>query len=363
MATNPDRGLLDAAMSATRDVTPTTVSGQVATVTAPAPATANQWEVGADQTVAGQLDSILAKGSPLMDAARTRASQTANQRGLLNSSMAVGAGEAAAYDVALPIAQQDASTHAQAGQFNTGERNKLQSQQLDQQMQAGLANQDARNTAAARDQAANLEAQRANQAATGALVEQTQGARLQEGAMQLEQSLRERQTQLEASIRERQMGLDQAFQREMQAADSQTKILLQQMDADTRTNLANIEANYKTLMQSSASAQELYQQSLKNMTDILMNKDLDYNGKQAALNNQYALLRDGMNVLGSINNLNLRDLLNPGSIPGASGTPINAPTPPPAPAPQQPDYNAWAPNPNNPNGLLYSGNYGSGDAS
>ena len=82
-----------------------------------------------------------------MTRARAGAMQSANSRGLLNSSMAAGAGEAAVIDAALPIAQQDANTFSQqrlanqqvsnaADQFgadaanrtvalNTGEANQL----------------------------------------------------------------------------------------------------------------------------------------------------------------------------------------------------------------------------------------------
>lgn len=63
-------------------------------------------------TVQGQLGGILKKDSPLMDRARTSAQQWANQRGLLNSSMAAQAGEAAQIDAATPIAQQDAQTYS-----------------------------------------------------------------------------------------------------------------------------------------------------------------------------------------------------------------------------------------------------------
>lgn len=76
------------------------------------------WDVTANQTVASQLEQILATDSPLLQQARMRAMQTANQRGLLNSSMAASAGESALYDAALPIAQQDATTYSNAGRFN-----------------------------------------------------------------------------------------------------------------------------------------------------------------------------------------------------------------------------------------------------
>ena len=75
------------------------------------------------QTVAGQVDSILQKDSPLMKRAEKTALQRMNRRGLLNSSLAVGAGQAAMVDAALPIASQDASTYNEVEQINTRAEN------------------------------------------------------------------------------------------------------------------------------------------------------------------------------------------------------------------------------------------------
>ena len=69
-------------------------------------------------TVAGQMRGLLAENSPYLQVARTGAMQTAAGRGLLNSSMAAGAGEEAAIRQALPIAQQDAQTYADLGKQN-----------------------------------------------------------------------------------------------------------------------------------------------------------------------------------------------------------------------------------------------------
>jgi len=83
-------------------------------------------------SVQGQLTNILDAGSPLQDRAATRAAQMMNSRGLLNSSMAVTAGQSALYDAALPIAQQDADIAARANEnaaersFRTSERQQSQ---------------------------------------------------------------------------------------------------------------------------------------------------------------------------------------------------------------------------------------------
>lgn len=85
---------------------------------------ATNWNVDPKtQTVAGQLESVLASDSPLIQQARTRALQSMQQRGLLNSSMAQSGADAAMYDKALQIATPDAATYADAAKYNTGTAN------------------------------------------------------------------------------------------------------------------------------------------------------------------------------------------------------------------------------------------------
>lgn len=82
-----------------------------------------RWDVSPNETVRSQLQQIIADDSPLMQQARARALQTANTRGLLNSSMAMTAADSAMYDAAMPIATQDAATYARAGEFNANTAN------------------------------------------------------------------------------------------------------------------------------------------------------------------------------------------------------------------------------------------------
>lgn len=75
--------------------------------------TTGEWETE-DASVSGRLTGLLSKQSPLIKQARTQGLQAANSRGLLNSSMAVGAAQNSAYAAALPIASQEASQTHQA---------------------------------------------------------------------------------------------------------------------------------------------------------------------------------------------------------------------------------------------------------
>ena len=67
------------------------------------------------ESVSHRLEVLTEANTPLMRQARTQGLQAANNRGLLNSSMAVAAAQQAAYNAALPIAGQEASQAAQRG--------------------------------------------------------------------------------------------------------------------------------------------------------------------------------------------------------------------------------------------------------
>ena len=68
------------------------------------------------ETVQGQLPGILEADNVLLQRARTRGKQYANERGILNSSLGAQAAEGAMLDVALPIAQFDAGIYDAASQ-------------------------------------------------------------------------------------------------------------------------------------------------------------------------------------------------------------------------------------------------------
>lgn len=75
------------------------------------------------ETVAGQIAGIIAQNSPLSQLAETRSLQRMNERGLINSGMAVGEGQKALYDSALPIATADANVYGNAANINVGTAN------------------------------------------------------------------------------------------------------------------------------------------------------------------------------------------------------------------------------------------------
>jgi len=81
--------------------------------------------VDPNSTVQGQITGLLDQNNPYMQRATTEGLQFANKRGLLNSSMAAGATQAARIDAALPIAQQDAQTYWGQQQLNQNAQNQF----------------------------------------------------------------------------------------------------------------------------------------------------------------------------------------------------------------------------------------------
>lgn len=123
-------------------------------------------QVEYNDLVQNQLASAMQ--SPYAQQARLGALESANARGLLNSSIAAQAGEAAALQAALPIAQQDASTYMQtrlqnasdinaALKWNAGETNTMTGLNLGYLNQAARDFASASNTAAIQAASNNLQ--------------------------------------------------------------------------------------------------------------------------------------------------------------------------------------------------------------
>lgn len=117
----------------------------------PAKAAVTNWSVTPNQTVKQQAYDIIKDDSPLMQQARSNAEQQMNARGLINSSMGIGAGQASVLNKAVEIGAQDANTYASSAQanaaaansnaqFNTTATNAWNNQALDRTQQTDMAN-------------------------------------------------------------------------------------------------------------------------------------------------------------------------------------------------------------------------------
>lgn len=235
-----------------------------------------------------RIAGILNKGGPLMQQAATAGTQQAASRGLLNSSMAVQAAQGAVIQAAAPIGTNDANSLNQmasnnantlnqgvqfnanaansANQWNAGATNQNAQFNTGNQMQAATTNANATNTANqfnanTQNQAGQFNAQSSNEFAK--LNTQNQNTANQWNAQQANEAV------------------------------------LKTMDVNSREQLANIEANYKQLMQTNSSAENIYSQVMKNVSDIQNNKDIA--DKETAINSQMGWLRSGLKMIESLN--------------------------------------------------------------
>lgn len=281
--------------------------------------------VSDDERVSEQLMKLLASDSPYVDQARQSARQTANERGLSNSTMALMAGEEAAIRQGLPIAQQDASTYSRQNLTNQAAQNAAGSQNAQMGFQTRQLGEQARQS----DNDTGLKAKS-----------------LMEQARQFDGSFTEQQRQFDTeaqfkdrTLQEQQRQFDNSelsrlamFNRETASREQ-----IAALDSATKQYLAKTEAEYKTLMQTSASAAEMWKQYQSSVQSILNNKDLDQPNKQYALDLLYQNLQNGMSVIGYVGSLNLTGLLTfPGAAPAPAPAPGASPGAPPPVPPQPP---------------------------
>lgn len=101
--------------------------------------------VTGNELVQNQMQGLMNRGGTYMQNAARRGMETANRRGLLNSSIASGSAERSSLEAAMPIAQADASTYGRTQSENMDalnrglmqERDLMNQQILEGQRQAG----------------------------------------------------------------------------------------------------------------------------------------------------------------------------------------------------------------------------------
>lgn len=132
--------------------------------------------VTGNELVQNQMQGLMNRGGAYMQNAARRGLETANRRGLLNSSIAAGSAERSALEAAMPIAQADAATFGRTQSenmesLNRGlmqERDILNQQTLEGRRQAGAGIQAGLQAQLAREQMAlDLQRQRENLAFSG----------------------------------------------------------------------------------------------------------------------------------------------------------------------------------------------------
>lgn len=252
-------------------------------------------EVGDNELVQGQLARILASDNPIMTSARNRAMQFANERGLLNSSLAAQSGEQAVIDSAMPIASQDASTYGRQALANQDYSNQgilakygaenalgMNAVQFAQTRQLGVDQERAANRARAADQG------------------------FQREMFDKDATLKERLTNLDNASRER-VGQMQV-QAAQAAAAAQQAVAMAQIAAQERMQQTSIAASADAQSRDIASREGMFDANLSwqreaNTSQLnshamdsysqqftsIMSSEMSYDDKQRALQNLNAM--------------------------------------------------------------------------
>mgnify|MGYP001566513462 CR=1 FL=1 len=318
------RGLVNTAMAGQ--------AGEAAAIDAALPiaaADANVYGTAAreNQTfsnTAGQFNAGAKNTSNLNAAAAGNASLGATQAGNIQSGLIGRQAEEARTTQAAGAAQTSALSTQQAGQQLTAqERAALQASALSKQ-QAGQQLTSQEQAALQQSQLTSQQGEINKQIATlqGQIQTGLIGATGAQTRMTNEQIAQAQQelSKLQAS-QASQLSAQQATQagtlataaqeatKALQAAHDTVLQAMQTADATSKTELANIEADYKTLMQTSATAGDLYKTSMATITSISQDANMDAASKQTAIDNQLNILKSGMNLVGSVNGIDLSGLL------------------------------------------------------
>lgn len=268
-------------------------------------------------TVQNQLADITSNGSALNTLAAADANKESNRRGLLNSSIAVGAAQKAVLQSALPIAQQDASTNASAdaanatfansaSQFNAGAKNTTSQTNAQLGTQVSLAN----STTELQKQLAQIQSDTTLSAADKQIKSQQIIAQMNNVSAQ--------------TIARN----DNNVKLQLQQIDAETKKTLATLDSDSKTKLSQLEADNRQLLQTNISAANEYAQYVQALSGIQTNKDMDGIAKQAAADSQLAALQASLKAIGSVSGLDLSKYFQSAAvIPQTPATPPNVEIP------------------------------------
>ena len=334
--TSANAGLTNATAAQAGLTNATSANAGEAALSTNAGYTSQDWNVNNNTTVNGLLSQYMSQNNPLMQQAKTTALQSANSRGLANSSIAVGAGQTAAMNSMLPVAQQDAQVYASSDAANQSARNNQLQYNASNLQQTGIQNQNATNNMAqyntsnqqqtnlTNTQAANNTSQfnAGNQQQTNLTNAQAANQNAQYNAGNTQQVNLANQASTNQSnqyntgilantMQQNQTAANSSAQFNSQQTNAQSQfnasqsndILKTELDMTNRTQLAGIESTYKTLMQANSSAGSLYQQSVKNITDIQASPDMDAATKASAITNQLSYLKTGVGLIEKMNNM------------------------------------------------------------
>ena len=303
---------------------------------AAAGADASQTSLTAEQQTDAELARILGQDSPLLAQARAQAAQQANQRGLLNTSMAVGMSQDAMVKAATPLAQQNAQQAFQREMENTENRQEAEmftAQQQNQlnELQAQLGTDISMFNVEQLNEGMRLQAE------LQTAIEQGNAAAANDAALQL--------AELARSAQEQQADLD--YQSSAEAAAAQNALNDRVMQGVTALNeqyltnlgavdLAMINQTYAQLMSVNTTAASVYSAYISAMGNVMADPKMSPAEIANAVKVLQTTLEASMRMINEINGIGEDGAINlptgttdPGVI-GGDGIDDGAPQPPPS---------------------------------
>jgi len=307
-------------------------------------------------TVSGQLQNILSADNPYITRARASAASAANKRGLLNSSIAAGAGEGAAIDAALPIATADAGTYSAqrlanqsaSNVFGLSAQEGAQAQQLaaqkgeiDKQLEAlkaaearGLSAQEAQQQQVLQAQKAEIDKQLSEQAGKQQQALLAQQAEINKEMQALQaKSASELSTQEAKQLQELQKlkgendyaiaqlsaktSLQVAgLQAQATVSASGAAVEVQRLRGEQETKMAGlnfenqkilygIQSANSNLLQTSVSATSMFNSVTGQIATIQQNTNMTAEQRQAAVTQLIQTLNAGFGTIGTIGNVSI----------------------------------------------------------
>lgn len=258
------------------------------------------YNVTPDQTVAEQVRKVVGENSPLIQLAESRALQRMNDRGLQNSSLALGEAQKATYDTALPIATADAAAAERAATNTTN---------------AALASRafksGAENTASGLNAQLGTNVELANMAAIN-----LQRGQAADNVIKTQLANIQRDTTLTATDKNNASAQlisqgDNTTKQVIAAAQNASDLSRTQLTIDNQLAIAKIDQNTKQylglldvqnrqLLQENATFANLYQETVKNIAAIATNATMSPEAKQAATASQIQLLNEGLKTSSAI---------------------------------------------------------------
>lgn len=236
---------------------------------APYGARVTDWRVTPDQLVENRVNNLIAADSPLMQRAASTALQQANGRGLINSSMAVGAGQTAVLDAATNIAGRDAETYARASQFNPDSSNKAS------MFNAGQGNEWDSKELDRSQQVSERALDRGLQRSESGL-----DRNFKAGESLAERNLRASESQLDRAWKTAESASDKVWQSGEKSAERAARVDEYRFNAETSTALKAMEKKYANDLDADRALDNQYGLYVKAIFEIDNNPNFDAAAKK-----------------------------------------------------------------------------------